>query len=180
MLKAQTAEELHFLSILSTQVSRLPCRTAGELERSKCSSREIIQPLPVGFFLLCFCPLVHIRSYKTAVMLGVYIQFSVGWSFDHIFCCLLCTLVWHKQRNTRRTHTLTYGWSQLYGTTPTVPLKRTHTSAQTFTNLLKHCTPSPTQTGNTRIHQRICIHTHTHVWISCYIDIHWVWVTGDR
>lgn len=30
MLKAQTAEELYLLSILSAQVSQLPCRTAGK------------------------------------------------------------------------------------------------------------------------------------------------------
>lgn len=81
-------------------------------------------------------------------MLGIYIQFSVGWSFDHIFCCLLCTLVWHKQRNTRHTHTLTYGWSQLYCTTQTL----THT--HTLKNQTHICSDihKVTQTGDTHIH----------------------------
>lgn len=95
-------------------------------------------------------------------------QFSVEWSFDHIFCCLLCTLIWHKQRNHRHTraHIYTYGWSQLYCTTLTDSLA--HTSLQTFTNEFNSTRQDTTNT-----------HTYMHMWISCYFNIHWVWVTRD-
>lgn len=102
-------------------------------------------------------------------MLGIYIHFSVGWSFDHIFCCLLCTLVWHKQRNTRHTHSCMGEAScttqhQLALThtekkKPTRVYSDIHKLNQTQNSTRPHKALSQTQTGNTHTHRRTQIHT---------------------
>lgn len=94
-------------------------------------------------------------------MLGILIHSSVGWSFDHIFCCLLCTFIWHKQRNT---HTHTRTGEASCTTQHCESLSHTHTSP----HLLRHLQMSSTVRTHTILHAERCTrihtraHTHTH------------------
>lgn len=148
MLKAQTAEVLYLLSILSAQVSQLPCRTAGQLERFNYSSREIIQPL-------------H-DSLSTHALEVTKLQSCLAFIFSSlldealiIFSAVCSAHQFDKtEKHKTHTHTHTHVWVK-----PAVPhntdylslthahthLNRTHTHllrhSQTFSNT-KHCTPT--------------------------------------
>lgn len=105
-------------------------------------------------------------------MLGILIHSSVGWSFDHIFCCLLCTFIWHKQWNT---HTHTYMGEAICTTPHCDSLSHVNTSALTFTGDFN--SPHPHQTQVIRTRRCTCIHAHTQ--ISFCFSIQQIWVTRD-